>query len=377
MPDTHRVLLGGLTPAAFLRTHWQKQARLVRAAMPGFTGMFDRASLEKLAQRDDVESRLIVNTRGRFTLAHGPFRRADFRALPARGWTLLVQGLNLHSDAADALLRRFAFIPFARLDDVMASFAVPEGGVGPHVDSYDVFLLQGFGRRRWRYGRQRNLTLVDGLPLKILRRFVPTHDAILEPGDMLYVPPDYAHDGTAIDACTTYSIGFRAETAQALSERFLDFLRDALRLDGRYEDPDLTPASEPARIDDRMRKRMATMLERIRWDESVVARFLGCSLSEPKPTVVFDPPAPALPPAAFARRVAIDGVTLDRRALLLYDEARFYLNGSEIAAPASSRRVLRTLANERRLSARACARLSDGTLKLLHSWYRDGFVAPA
>ena len=377
MPDTHRVLLGGLTPATFLRTHWQKQARLVRGAMPGFTGMFDRASLEKLAQRDDVESRLIVSTRGRFTLAHGPFRRADFRALPARGWTLLVQGLNLHSDAADALLRRFAFIPFARLDDVMASFAVPAGGVGPHVDSYDVFLLQGFGRRRWRYGRQRDLTLVEGLPLKILQRFVPTHDAILEPGDMLYVPPDYAHDGTAVDECTTYSIGFRAETAQALGERFLDFLRDALRLDGRYGDPDLTPASEPARIDERMRKRMATMLERIRWDETVVARFLGCSLSEPEPTVVFDPPTPALSAAAFARRIAVNGVALDRRALLLYDDARFYVNGSEIAAPAGSRRALRTLANERRLSARTCARLSDGTLKLLHSWYRDGFVAPA
>ena len=377
MPDTHRVLLGGLTPATFLRTHWQKQARLVRGAMPGFTGMFDRASLEKLAQRDDVESRLIVSTRGRFTLAHGPFRRADFRALPARGWTLLVQGLNLHSDAADALLRRFAFIPFARLDDVMASFAVPAGGVGPHVDSYDVFLLQGFGRRRWRYGRQRDLALVEGLPLKILRRFVPTHDAILEPGDMLYVPPDYAHDGTAVDECTTYSIGFRAETAQALGERFLDFLRDALRLDGRYGDPDLTPASEPARIDERMRKRMATMLERIRWDETVVARFLGCSLSEPEPTVVFDPPTSALSAAAFARRIAVNGVALDRRALLLYDEAQFYLNGSEIAAPAGSRRALRTLANERRLSARTCARLSDGTLKLLHSWYRDGFVAPA
>jgi len=376
MPDSHRTLLGGLTPAGFLRAHWQKQARLVRAAIPGFVGMFDRAALTALAQRDDVESRLIVNSRGRYTLSQGPFRRADFRALPARGWTLLVQGLNLHSDEADALLRRFAFIPFARLDDVMVSFAVPDGGVGPHFDSYDVFLLQGFGRRRWRYGTQRDLSLVADLPLKILRNFTPNDEAILEPGDMLYLPPDHAHDGTAIDACTTYSIGFRALSAQSLGERFLDYLHDAIDLEGRYADPDLVPTGEPARIDARMRRRTATMLARIRWNEEVVARFLGCMLSEPTSTVVFDPPKHALSRAAFARRIANNGVELDRRTLLLYDEGRFYVNGMEVAVAKGSVRTLRILANQRRLSARACARLADGTLQLLHEWYRDGFVIP-
>ncbi len=125
MSDSDRALLGGQTASRFLRQHWQKRARLVRSAVPGFSGMFDRASLVALAMRDDVESRLVVNERGRYTLAHGPFRRADFKRLPARGWTLLVQGLNLHSDEADALLRRFAFVPFARLDDLMVSYAVP------------------------------------------------------------------------------------------------------------------------------------------------------------------------------------------------------------------------------------------------------------
>ena len=374
MSDSHRALLGGLSPAQFLRTHWQKQAHLVRAAIPGFAGMFDRAALVALAQRDDVESRLIVNARRSYTLSHGPFRPAHFRSLPARGWTLLVQGVNLVSDEADALLRRFSFIPFARLDDVMVSFAVPEGGVGPHFDSYDVFLLQGFGRRRWRYGMQRDLSLVEGLPVKILHRFSPEHDAILDPGDMLYLPPDHAHEGTAIDACTTYSIGFRAESAQALGENFLDFLHDAIRIEGRYADPDLAPTDAPARIDARMRRRTATMLAPIRWNEDVVGRFLGCMLSEPKPTVVFDPPKRAASRATFARRIAAKGVVLDRRAPLLYDEVRFYLNGSEIPAPDGDLEALRTLANERRLSARACASLADGTLGLLHEWYRDGFV---
>ena len=219
MTEAVRTLLGGISVGSFMRAHWQKEARLVRGALPGFAGLADAGALRKLAMRDDVESRLVVREGRSWSLAHGPFRAADFRALPRRDWTLLVQGLNLHVDAADALLRRFAFLPFARLDDLMVSYAAPGGGVGPHIDSYDVFLLQGFGRRRWRYGRQPDLTLKPGLPLKILRRFTPDATAVLAPGDMLYLPPHAAHDGTAIDACTTYSIGFRAADATELDPR--------------------------------------------------------------------------------------------------------------------------------------------------------------
>ena len=234
-----RTLLGGHAPATFLRRYWQKEARLVRDAVPGFAGLFSRKALFDLAGRDDVESRLVVRGRGTWTMEHGPFRRARFSALPATGWTLLVQGVNLHSDAADALLRRFAFLPYARLDDLMVSYAAPGGGVGPHFDSYDVFLLQGEGRRRWRYGRQADLSLKAGLPVKILRRFTPQQDAVLAPGDMLYLPPSYAHDGVAVDACTTYSIGFRAPSHNEIAQAFLDHLRDELALEGRYADPDL------------------------------------------------------------------------------------------------------------------------------------------
>src|SRR4029079_4227522 len=172
-------LLGNRTPRAFLAQHWHKEALLVRQAIPAFGDLFSRARLFALAGRDDVESRIVVRTKSRFTVAHGPFRRADFRALPARDWTLLVQGVNLHSDDADALLRRFSFLPYARLDDLMVSYAAPGGGVGPHFDSYDVFLLQGSGRRRGRCGRQDDLSLRPGLPVKILRRFTPTHEATL------------------------------------------------------------------------------------------------------------------------------------------------------------------------------------------------------
>ncbi|MEP7329019.1 MAG: cupin domain-containing protein, partial [Betaproteobacteria bacterium] len=206
MPDNTTAklpLLGGHTPAAFLRRFWQKEALLVRGAIPDFAGLHTRATLFALAGRDDVEARLLVRSGRAWTLEHGPFPARLLRTLPAVDWTLLVQGVNLESDAADTLLRRFAFLPFARLDDLMVSYAAPGGGVGPHFDSYDVFLLQGFGRRRWRYGRQQDLALRPGLPVKILRRFVPQHDTVLAPGDMLYLPPAYAHDGIAVDACTT------------------------------------------------------------------------------------------------------------------------------------------------------------------------------
>ena len=194
MPATDastRTLLGGLAPSTFLRRFWQKEARLVRGAVPGFAGLFTREALFTLAGRDDVESRIVVRSRGKWSLAHGPFRRARFRELPATGWTLLVQGVNLHSDAADALLRRFAFLPYARLDDLMVSFAVPGGGVGPHFDSYDVFLLQGEGRRRWRYGRQADLSLKPGLagqdssPLHAAARCGPVAGRHVVPASLL------------------------------------------------------------------------------------------------------------------------------------------------------------------------------------------------
>ena len=375
MAEPAFALLGGLTVSRFLRAHWQKRALLVRDAVPGFVGTLDRAALVALAGRDDVRSRLVVRDRTRWSLAHGPFRRAQFRSLPARGWTLLVQGVNLHDDAADALLRRFAFLPFARLDDVMVSYAVPGGGVGPHFDSYDVFLLQGSGRRRWRYGRQSDLAIRPGLPVRILQRFAPRVNRVLAPGDMLYLPPRCAHDGIAIDECTTYSIGFRAPAAQELATAFLDFLRDRVELPGRFEDPDLLPTREPARIDAKFRERSAGLLFGIRWNEATVARFLGCHLSEPAPEVVFVPPDVPLPRAAFARRIARSGVRLDRRTQLLYDERRLYMNGIESAAASpGTTATLRRLANQRRLSARDCAAATGDTLTRLHDWYRDGFL---
>ena len=366
------ALLGGLTPAAFLRRHWQKRALLVRQAIPGFTGFVTRSALFALAGRDDVEARIVLREGNRWTTLEGPFRRSVQRDLPARGWTLLVHGVNLHAPAGDALLRRFAFIPYARLDDLMVSYAAPGGGVGPHFDSYDVFLLQGAGRRRWRISRQRDLTLKPRVALKILAHFRPTQSWTLVPGDMLYLPPDHAHDGVALDACTTYSIGFRAAAAQDLGTAFVDWLRDGLALAGRYADPQLRVAREPARIDARMQAACAAILRKIRWNDADVARFLGSYLSEPKPLVAFTRPDKPTSLRAFSRCAAKRGVSLNPRTQILYDARNVYVNGIAMAWPAGAQMAISRLANARQLHRANVT----GTvlLGLLYDWYCDGYL---
>jgi 50S ribosomal protein L16 3-hydroxylase len=369
-----RQLLGGHTPERFLRKYWQKDPLLVEAALPGFSALLTRDELFALAARDDVQSRLVQRTGRRYTQHDGPFKRTQLERLPARNWTLLVQGVNLQDGAADALLRRFAFIPYARLDDLMVSYAVPGGGVGPHYDSYDVFLLQASGRRRWRHGRQQDLRLVENAPLRILARFTPQHEATLAPGDMLYLPPSHAHDGVALDECMTYSIGFRAPANQDLAEAFLDHLRDTLDVPGRYADPELRPTNTPARVDRTMQRHVARALAAIRWNDDDVARFLGRHLTEPKPEVVFTA-GTRHSRAGFERRMARAGVRLDRRTQLLYDNARYYINGDELPLPASGADDLRTLADRRTLPPQVVARLSPELVAILYDWHRHGFLA--
>lgn len=374
--DSRLALLAQQSPGAFLVRYWHKEALLARNAIAGFAGLFSREELFALAGRDDVESRLVTHSGRRYTLAHGPFRKTQLRALPPRDWTLLVQGVNLHSDAADLLLRRFAFLPYARLDDVMVSYATEGGGVGPHFDSYDVFLLQGTGRRRWRYGRQDDLSLRPDLPVKILRRFTPTHDVVLLPGDMLYLPPAYAHDGVALEPCTTYSIGFRAVAHTELAQHFFDHLRDRVDLPGRYADPDAKPTREPARIDKAMRRSAVRALTGARWNDADIARFLGVMLSEPKATVIFDAPKVPLSRAAFGRELRKRGVVLDRRTQWLYDERALYLNGEAHPWPSESRGALIELANARKLPPSRAKAFDSGIIGFLHEGYVHGYLHP-
>ena len=373
---TDESLLGGLSTREFLRDYWQKKPLLIRQALPGFRNLIGRDDLFELAARDDCESRLIRllggRTQQRWLVEHGPLDPDALRELPAKQWTILVQGLNTMLPAADALLRRFAFIPYARLDDLMVSYAVKDGGVGAHVDSYDVFLLQGEGRRRWRISAQKDLDFVPDMPLKQLRDFRPEQEWVLEAGDMLYLPPQIAHEGTALDECMTYSIGFRAPTAQELGENFLSYMQERLRLPGRYADPDMRGQSDPARLHEDMIDRATELIAGLKWTRADIADFLGGYLSEPKAHIQYERPDRPGSRAAFERQLARRPLRLALASILLYRGADFFINGEHCRAAASWRAPLRTFANARRLERGAD--LPAELVDLLYDWYCAGYV---
>ena len=333
-----RRLLGGLTPREFLRRHWQKRPLFVRGAFSPDEKIADVAKLLSLAARDDVECRIVERRARRWDTRHGPFPRV--RPKP-RDWTLLVSGMNLESSAADRLLRRFSFVPQARLDDLMVSYATPGGGVGPHVDSYDVFLLQGPGRRRWTIGSSGKKTY------------------LCEPGDLLYLPPGVKHDGVALEPCFTYSVGFRAPRGAELAAAFLDWLHERGLPDARYGDPRLAPTAAPGSIPRELVAYAARVLSRIRWSRADVEAFLGAYLTLPKPHVVFRP-SPGR--GGWLR--------LDAKTQLLYRGARFFDNGEMLSVPARDRAALRELADRREIAA---SRLASQA-RLIREWRRAGYA---
>jgi 50S ribosomal protein L16 3-hydroxylase len=380
-PDAPTPLLGNLTPSQFMRRYWQKKPLLIRQAVAGIAPPVARDQLFEMANDEDVESRLLTHWRDAWQLKHGPFARHELPSTNRREWTLLVQGLNLHDDRARALLDRFRFIPDARLDDLMISYATDGGGVGPHFDSYDVFLLQVQGKRRWRIGAQKDLSLKPGLPLKVLQHFEPTEDWLLEPGDMLYLPPHIAHDGVAVGECMTCSIGFRAPCESELAGQFLYHLAErgaavnGPRREQRYRDPQQPAVTHPAQLPQTLVDKVGAILARIKWAERDVASFLGCYLSEPKANVVFDAPSRPLSEAAFIRSASRSGLRLDRKTVLLYDTHSYFINGEEDRG-VRGKKWLAELADTRRLQAKRFVTLSgDGAMTaLLHEWYCAGWL---
>ncbi len=377
-------LLGGLAPDVFMKRYWHKRPLLIRQAIPGFTAPLSRDALFALAAQDDVESRLVSFARKRWQLAHGPFDADDLPPLTRKQWTLLVQGVNLHAPAVDALMQQFRFIPDARLDDVMISYATDGGGVGPHLDSYDVFLLQAHGQRRWRIGPQRDTTWQEGVPLRILKHFDAEEEWVLAPGDMLYLPPGYAHDGVAVGECMTYSIGFRAPLEQEMLENFLYYLAEnaadlpfARHFAGRYADPKQSAVKHPAALPDAMIDTLMSQLEKVRWGQKEVEDFLGRWLSEPKSHVFFDPPERPISVDKFAREAASRGVSLSPKTQLLYRRNRYYVNGEPLEVPASTRSTLRMLADHRKLNATECANFEQKDqeiVEILYDWYASGWL---
>ena len=368
-------LLGGLSPAAFMRRHWQKKPLLIRQAVPDAGSLLGRAALFELAAQQQVESRLVVGSEaagGRWKMRQGPLPRRVLPPLKQPGWTLLVQGVDLHLDAAHRLLNGFRFVPDARLDDVMVSYASDGGGVGPHVDSYDVFLLQLHGRRRWRIGRQKDLTLREGLPLKILSDFQPDQEFLLDAGDMLYLPPKYAHDGVAMGECMTLSVGFHAPTRSDLAGELLQRLaQDAEEVAGSqlYRDPAQAAVATPAAIPSQLQDFAREALLQIAQDPAVLHRALGEYLTEPKAQVWFDSPEAALQAAS--------GIRLDRKTRMMYDAGHVFINGEGFLAGGRDATLMRRLADTRMLSAQDHQRASAAARDLLQDWASAGWLHAA
>ena len=363
-------LLGGLSAREFMRRHWQKKPLLVRAAMPDARGLATRSDILRLAARDDVESRLVERDGERWSLRHGPFARRTLPSLQAAAWTLLVQGADLHLEAAHRVLARFRFVPDARLDDLMLSFATDGGGVGPHLDSYDVFLLQVRGRRRWRIGRPGGAVLREGVPLRLLEHFAPSAEWLLEPGDMLYLPPGWGHDGVAEGEAITASIGFRASGPVALGIDVLQHLLDAVEAppDERvYTDRAQEATATPGRIPAALQAYAHAAVQRIVGDGTALEQALGAALSEPKPGTWFRPL-----PAASSRETV--GVVLDRCSRMLYDERHVYLNGEAYRAAGRDAKIVRRLADLRRLSWSEVESLGAEARALVDEWLESGWL---
>ncbi|ARU88406.1 cupin domain-containing protein [Pseudomonas sp. M30-35] len=284
-PDNPLQLLGGLTPREFLRDYWQKKPLLVRQAFTDFESPISPDELAGLALEEEVESRLVIEHGERpWELRRGPFAEDAFSQLPEKDWTLLVQAVDQFVPDVAELMEAFKFLPKWRIDDVMVSFAAPGGGVGPHFDNYDVFLLQGYGKRRWQVGQMcdSNSPLLEHSDLKILAEFAHTEEWVLEPGDMLYLPPLLAHCGTAEDDCMTYSVGFRAPSAAEVLTHFTDFLSQFLPDEERYSDADAQPTSDPHQIQHDSLDRLKALLNQHMGDERLLMTWFGQFMTEPR-----------------------------------------------------------------------------------------------
>ncbi len=368
-------LLGDISPAQFMRRYWQKKPLLVRGAVTDWKALqlpLPRAELFDLAGQEGVESRLIQLKNDAWSVKHGPFSRRQIPSLKAEDWTLLVQGADLHHVAVHTLLQRFAFVPAARLDDLMISYASNGGGVGPHFDSYDVFLLQAHGKRRWRIGKQKDLSLKDGIPLKILDNFEAEEEYLLEPGDMLYLPPRYAHDGVAEGECMTYSIGFRSPAQHELAGDLLMRLSEGDEEDGNakaaspiYKDAKQAAVEAPGAIPPEMLEFAKAALEKRLAEPLALARALGETLTEPKFNVWFEPEdSPAM----------LEAVALDRKTRMLYDAHHLFINGESYRAGGKDFTLMKKLADTRKLDRSDVSGASDDALSLLSQWCEDGWA---
>jgi 50S ribosomal protein L16 3-hydroxylase len=359
------ALFGGISPNQFMKQYWHKKPLLVRGAIPAFglainahealDSPISAQALLNLASDALVESRLIQAKPWR--LESGPFKKKSLPKLNQRDWTLLLQGMEAHDPTASKVLSWFRFIPDARLDDLMISIAGIGGGVGPHFDSYDVFLIQMSGRRQWQISEQQDLSLDPTLPLKILQNFTVEHEWVLEPGDMLYLPPHVAHDGIALDPnCQTWSVGFRSPSYKELLQeglwRLAESLDDIPELEEKFADPKQIASNQAEQLPEELIKQLKEKLRDLKLDR--VSQFLPgitAYLSEAKQQAYFNRPDKPLTPKEFIQKLGVQPLKPHPQTRILAQNKAIFCNGEMVTKGqnGSVQRAWNVLASHKKL----------------------------
>jgi 50S ribosomal protein L16 3-hydroxylase len=393
------ISFGTLSVEQFKAKIWQKKPLLVRAALRQAESLISTQELLALSQNGQCESRLIARKpKDSWHLEHGPFK------LPSQGsWTVLVQGVDTVNERINQLMHAFRFAGDALLDDVMISYATDGGGVGPHLDSYDVFLIQLHGKRRWRISAPAatKADFVDGLPIKILKRFTATQEWLLEPGDMLYLPPGWGHDGVAQGTCMTASVGFRAPHRNEWLNAYLDDLSDSLedvlsqnskRLkvkvpklpnsNAAAHRPAQLVADIPTQFGEWVEELLGTGVAQKPVNKAHIRELSGRFLTEPKSQSVFNPPKTPLSLTAFEKRLAKTGIRLSLASRCLYSKTPhiFFLNGESFRVSASQMVVLAELGDTKQISPANTSTttktraVDNDIVESLHQWYENGWI---
>jgi 50S ribosomal protein L16 3-hydroxylase len=350
--DRKNHILGKTSVTTFLKRYWQKKPLLIRNAIKDFQSPLSQKDLFKIAENEEAISRLIEYKHSTWHIKYGPFKKSDFPKKTDTPWTILVQNLNHHLPFAESFLDFFKFIPYARLDDLMVSFATKKGSVGPHFDSYDVFLFQAKGERKWKISEQKEFSLDPKSALKIITNFKTKNSWVLKPGDMLYLPPNIGHWGVSqSNDCLTYSIGFRAPRTFEIQSKFLDFIQDSLitNKNDLYRDPNLSLQKNPAEIHSRMIKKIQAIINQLRWHKDLTNTFIGQLLSEPIETAIFKP-RKSISPEVFKKNLLKKTLVLNPKTRMLFIKNNFYINGECIKVDPKLASYLKQLANDKKIS---------------------------
>jgi len=376
--DRKNHILGKISNDVFLKKYWQKKPLLIRDAIKNFKSPITEKDLFRIAQNENAISRLIEFKRGIWQVKYGPFKKLDLPKKINTPWTILVQNMNHHLPFAESFLNLFKFIPYARLDDLMVSFATKKGSVGPHFDSYDVFLFQAKGEREWKISEQKKFSLDKKSAIKIITNFKVKNTWVLKPGDLLYLPPNVGHWGVSqSDDCLTYSIGFRAPGTFEIQSKFLDFIQDNLitNKNDLYRDPNLNLQKNPAEINSNMIKKIQRIVNQLRWNTNSINNFIGQLLTEPIEGAVFET-SKSMTAEVFIKNLIKKPLKLNPKTRMLFIKNNFFINGELIEADKKSIMYLKQLANDREISIKSTLNKKDLNALgiVLLPLYLSGFI---